>query len=87
VALSSRSVASSRADPAQHSVPRPNIASTNITFCMEQPHFYLPVRQLLVRAVLTLARKFGIESWAHQDNLDLSKSGSGGLSKNAHLAA
>src|SRR5260370_42594079 len=38
-AFSSRSVASSRADPAQLSVPRPNIASKNITFFMEQPHF------------------------------------------------
>src|SRR5271157_1081883 len=39
VALSSRSVASSSADPAQHSVPSPNIASTNITFFIKQPHF------------------------------------------------
>src|SRR5208337_5670117 len=39
VALSSRSMASSRADPAQHNVPRPNIASTNIIFFMEHPYF------------------------------------------------
>jgi hypothetical protein len=39
VAFSSRSVASSRADPAQHSVPRLNIASKNITLFIEQPHF------------------------------------------------
>src|SRR5713226_3242205 len=38
-AFSSRSVASSRADPAQHSVPRLNIASKNITLFIEQPHF------------------------------------------------
>src|ERR1700675_5151870 len=38
-AFSSRSVASSLADPAHLSVPRPNIASKNITFFMEQPHF------------------------------------------------
>src|SRR5258708_2431041 len=38
-AFSSRSVASSRADAAQHSVPRLNIASKDITFFMEQPHF------------------------------------------------
>src|SRR5260370_5469620 len=38
-AFCSRSAASSRADPAQLSVPRPNIASKNITFFMEQPHF------------------------------------------------
>ncbi len=41
VALSSRSVASSRADPAQHSVPRQNIARTKITFFMEHPLFCL----------------------------------------------
>src|ERR1700687_2386918 len=39
LALSSRSVASSRADAAQPSAPRLNIASTNITFFMGQPHF------------------------------------------------
>src|SRR6202795_3354400 len=44
-AFSSRSVASSRADPAQHSVPRLNIASKNITFFMEQPHFCHDQRQ------------------------------------------
>src|SRR5450631_3178820 len=42
VALPSRSVASSRADPAQQSVPRPNIASKNITFFMGQPRFLSP---------------------------------------------
>src|SRR5580700_7539097 len=41
VALSSRSVASSRADAAQHSVPRPNIASTNTIVFMEQSSFLL----------------------------------------------
>src|SRR5579871_1809925 len=42
VALSRRSVAFSRAVPAQHSVPRPNIANTNMTFFIEQPLFSLP---------------------------------------------
>jgi hypothetical protein len=45
VAFSSRSVASSRADPAQHSVPRLNIASKNITFFRGQPSFLLPLRR------------------------------------------
>src|SRR5579864_8496265 len=39
VALPSRSVASSRADPAQDSVPRPNTAKNSISFFMGQPHF------------------------------------------------
>src|SRR5580700_7077545 len=39
VALCSRSVASSRADAAQHIVPRPNIARTNTTFFIGQPLF------------------------------------------------
>src|SRR5579872_824588 len=39
VALSSRSVASSFADAAQLNVPRLIIASTNIIFFIEQPHF------------------------------------------------
>jgi hypothetical protein len=33
-------VASSRPDPAQHNVPRPNIASMKITFLIEQPLFF-----------------------------------------------
>src|SRR5580700_8860961 len=44
VALSSRSVASSRADPAQHGVPRLNIASKIITFFIGTASF-LPLWQ------------------------------------------
>jgi hypothetical protein len=40
VAFSSRSVASFRAESAQHSVPRLNMASTKITCFMGQPHFF-----------------------------------------------
>src|SRR3984885_13367686 len=69
VALSSRSVASSRADPAQHNVPRLNIASTNIIFFMDNlvPVAYAP--HPLLRAVVHVAHK------AHQVGSDHSKSG------------
>src|SRR5579859_3168627 len=63
VALSSRSVASSLADAAQHSVPTLRIASTNITFFIEQPRFLLPVRQLLLRAVFYTRTQIGLDSW------------------------
>jgi hypothetical protein len=36
---------------------------------------FLPVRQLLVRAVNFTRTQIRAESWAHQDNFDLSKSG------------
>src|SRR4029077_10721188 len=39
VAFPKRSVASSRAESAQHSVPRLNVASKNITLFIGQPHF------------------------------------------------
>jgi hypothetical protein len=51
VALSSLSVASSRADPAQHSVPRANIANTNMTFFIEKPLFYYQCASFPIRAV------------------------------------
>src|SRR5664279_2352308 len=73
VALSSRSVASPRADPAQHSVPRPNIASTKITFFMEYPLFCY-----LCAASPTSCCVFGTnqeETRAHRRQLDRSKSG------------
>ena len=58
LAASSRSVASSRAEPAQHKVPRPNIASTNIIFLIGTASFLLPVRRPLASCcVCTLARK------------------------------
>src|SRR6202023_2728767 len=52
VALSSRSVASSRPDAAQPSVPRLNIAITNLTFFIGQPHLcYLTCADSWLRAV------------------------------------
>src|SRR6202011_4724696 len=75
VALFSRSVASSRADPAQHSVPRLSIAKKNITFFMGQPHFcYLCAASLASCCVHTQTQN-GVDMPAHQVNFDLSKSG------------
>src|SRR6266699_645318 len=74
LALSSRLVASSLADPAQHSVPRLNIATKNITFFMGQPHFWD-----LCTASLgwfgAYRRTQMLDMAVHQVNSDLSKSG------------
>src|ERR1017187_9499891 len=75
VELFSRSVASSRADPAQLNVPRLNIASTNITFFMGQPPFLLPQRAL--SGVVLCAHphtSLGRHQGAHQDQFEASKS-------------
>src|ERR1039458_3732433 len=71
VALSSRSVASSRADPAQHSVPRLNIATTNITFFMAAS-FLLP---LLCPASCLVWRTNPGRNLGQQGQIDVSKSG------------
>src|ERR1022692_1238015 len=73
VALSSRSVASSRADPAQHNVPRLNIVSTNITFFINNLVSVASAPHLL-RAVCTVAHNSGVDIRAHQVGSDLSKS-------------
>src|SRR6266852_6380509 len=74
VALSSRSMASSRADPAQHSVPRLNIAKKNITFFMGQPHFCYLCADSAPCCVYTRTQ-IRVEMLAHQVDSDLSKSG------------
>src|SRR5580658_988575 len=83
VALSRRSVASSFADPAQHRVPRLNIANTNITFFIEQPHFCNPLRRPSSVAPF-LERESGMEVQANRVTCDVSKSASEGLSNCAH---
>src|ERR1700730_14081297 len=86
VALSSRSVASSRPDAAQPSVPRLNIASTNVTFFIGQPHFcYLICADsgfVLSEYTRTQIRLY---MQAHRVASDASKSEFKDLSKNAHM--
>src|SRR5664279_823773 len=73
VALPSRSVASSRADPAQHNVPRPNIASTNITFFMGQPRFCCLCPHLRLASGCGYSHtQFPLEMPAHQVDSDVS---------------
>src|SRR5581483_690801 len=86
VAFCSRSVASSFADPAQHSVPRLNIASNNITFFMDSPHFsYLMRLHLWLRAVCTVAQELRVDTAAHlRSTPTLPNQDSRGLSNNAH---
>src|ERR1017187_10395275 len=75
VALSSRSVASSRADPAQHNVPRPNIASTNITFFMASSFLLPRAPHLLLASCCVYSRaQFRVEILAHQVDSDLRNS-------------
>src|ERR1700726_3128654 len=73
VALSSRSVASSRADPAQHSVPRLNIASKNITFFMDSLISVTSAPLLWFRGEYTRTQ-IRVDMTAHQVSSDLSKS-------------
>src|SRR4030095_7098577 len=75
VALSRRSVASSRADPAQHSVPRLNIATKNITFFMGQPHFWDLCAASLGWFGAYRRTQMRVDMAVHQVNSDLSKSG------------
>src|ERR1039457_2615429 len=74
VALFSRSVASSRPDPAQHSVPRLNIASTKIAFFMQQPHFCYQWHPPLAHAVCTRTQ-IRIDMPGAPEQFDISKSG------------
>src|ERR1700730_425243 len=86
VALSSRSVASSRADSAQHSVPTLNIASKKITFFMGQPHFYYLMRRLsgFVFRVHSHTNP-GRHAGAPDQFQTLANQDSRGLSNNAHI--
>src|ERR1700682_5319847 len=70
-AFSSRSVASSRADPAQHSVPRLNIASKNTTFFMEG---LISNTSMLSGFVAVSWAQTRLEISAYQGQTDLSKS-------------
>src|SRR5512140_1248038 len=81
--LSSRSVASSRPDPAQHSVPRANIARNNITFFMARPSFLIPapLRGFVWR---TYSHELAVGCRAHQVSLTVANQDSRGLSNSAH---
>src|SRR5581483_5348200 len=83
VALPNRSVASSRPDPAQHSVPRLNIASNNITFFIGQASFLLALRRLFAHAVCTLAQRNPVDMAAQLVTSKFSDSGFRGLSNSA----
>src|SRR5579864_8518687 len=82
VEFSSRSVASSRADPAQQSEPRLNIARNNITFFIGRPSFLTPMRTFsgFVRCahshelLVGCARTRSTSTVANQDSRDLSNS-------------
>src|ERR1039458_6701037 len=76
VAFSSRSVASSSADPAQLNVLRLNIASTNITFFMDNLVSVASAPHLLLASCCVYSRtQFRVDIRAHQVDSDLSKSG------------
>src|ERR1019366_9372326 len=74
VALFSRSVASSRADPAQHSVPRLNIASTKIAFFMNSLISVTGGTRLWLHAVCTRTQ-IRIDMPGAPEQFDISKSG------------
>src|SRR5579864_36111 len=78
VALSSRSVASSRADPAQHSVPRLNIAERNITFFMDS---LVSAASALLAALYSHAQ---LQVSSAEVNSTLANESSKALSNNAH---
>src|ERR1022692_3001730 len=80
VALSSRSEASSRADPAQHSVPRLNIASTNITFFMHNLLIFASAPHLRLRAAYTVKHNLDSKCRPASSILTLANWGSKGLS-------
>src|SRR5260370_26925240 len=73
-AFSSRSVASSRADPAQHSVPRPNIASNNITFFIGQPQFCCLCAASVVSCSVKVAHNSAQTCPAHPLNSNITHS-------------
>src|SRR5579862_1279235 len=71
VALLSRSVASSRADPAQHNVPTLNRASMNMILFMGTASFLLPLRQCVwLRARIQNCTNM----MAHEVNQNVNKS-------------
>src|ERR1700730_19237324 len=82
VALSNRSVASSRAVAAQHSVPRLNIASKNIAFFIGTPSF-LSRLPLWLHAACTPEHN-PVNMPAHQVDATLANQDSRSLSNNAH---
>src|ERR1700730_2375181 len=85
VALSSRSVASSRADPAQHSVPRLNIASKNITFFMDSLIFYYLCAASLASCCVYTRTQDPWYTWRRTRSIpNLANQDSGSLSNNAH---
>ena len=87
VEFSSRSVASSRAEPAQHSVPILNIAKNSITFFMRQPHFCdLCADSLAARNLYNSRAQSGWKCQRTRSALTIAIQGSGGLSNNAHRA-
>src|SRR5579863_1392660 len=85
VALSSRAVASSRADAAEQNVPRLNIANTNIIFFIEQPLLCILCAPYSI--VPCLAQRIGLENQAQQGQLNVSSQERTGLSNNAHRSA
>ena len=84
VALSSRSVASSRADPAQQNVTRPIIASKNITFFIEEPHFCTSAPHIQLRATYRVGQNTEQKCRRTRSIPTLANQDSRGLSNNAH---